>query len=175
MKKSLQSGFSLLEFTILLAVVILLTGVISPSVIRHLDQAKVDVLLSDFRDIEQALTRYQADVGELTPLNDIGSFTTGESKPSMRHFRIGDGQEGWNGPYLDEILIDSSFGGSYDVNVLSPTEATIDLGTQAQLGKHYTVVLQVLNDTLDGDNDLARGVVWGDNNGVHLGFNFSRP
>ena len=59
--------------------------------------------------------------------------------------------------------------------MISAKQATIDLGTQAQLGGNYTVVLRALNDALDGDNDLVRGTVWGDSNGIHFGYNYVRP
>ena len=175
MKKTLQAGFSLIEIVIAVAVIVILAGVITPSVIRQIDKAKVESVVEDFRAIELAMTQYYADVGNLMPLNDIGGFTTAQGDPAFRHFIRGDGQPGWDGPYLQRIKVNSTFGGNYDIDALSAKEATIDLGTQAQLGSNYTVVLQALNDALDGDNDLARGTVWGDSNGIHFGYNYYRP
>lgn len=175
MKNTLKAGFSLIEIVIAVAVIVILAGVITPSVIRQIDKAKVESVVEDFRAIELAMTQYYADVGNLVPLNDIGGFTTAPNGPSVSHFIRGDGQPGWDGPYLQRIKVNSTFGGTYDVDVLSAKEATIDLGTQAQLGGNYTVVLQAVNDALDGDNDTTRGTVWGDSNGIHFGYNYYRP
>ncbi|MEM7515984.1 MAG: prepilin-type N-terminal cleavage/methylation domain-containing protein [Planctomycetota bacterium] len=175
MKKTLKSGFSLIEIVVALAVIVILVGVIAPSVTRQIDKAKVDSVVEDFRAIELAITQYYADVGNLSPLNDIGGFTANPAQPTVRHFLAGDGQPNWDGPYLQSIKINSTFGGIYDIDVISSREATIDLGSQAQLGANYQVVLEALNDSLDGDGDLTRGTVWGDANGVHFGYNYYRP
>ena len=175
MKQSVRSGFSLIEIVIAVAVIVILAGVITPSVIRQIDKAKVESVVEDFRAIELAMTQYYADVGNLMPLNDIGGFTTAQTGQTFGHFLGGDGQPGWDGPYLQRIKVASTFGGTYDVDVISAKQATIDLGTQAQLGGNYTVVLRALNDALDGDNDLVRGTVWGDSNGIHFGYNYVRP
>ena len=170
-----RAGFSLIEIVVALAVIVILVGIVVPSVARQIDKAKVDSVVEDFRALELCLTQYYADVGNLTPLNDIGGFTTTPGQPTVRHFLTGDGQPNWDGPYLQRIKINSTFGGTYDIDALSSKEATIDLGTQAQLGGNYQVVLEAVNDALDGDNDLTRGAVWGDANGIHFGYNYYRP
>ncbi len=175
MNYSSKNGFSLIEIVIAVAVVVILAGVVTPSVIRQIDQSNIDSVVEDFRNLEQAIEKYHADIGTVMPLNDIGGFTLAEADPTHRHFVSGDGQARWNGPYLTQIPLQSSFGGFFDIDAISPKEATIDLGTQAQLGINYAAALQAINAALDGDNDLSRGSVWGDSNGIHYGYNYVRP
>ena len=171
-KQAKRAGFSLIEIVIAVAVIVIMAGVIAPSVFRQIDKAKVSSVVEDFRAIEMALTQYYADVGNLMPLNNIGGFTTDQTDPTALHFMRGDGQPGWDGPYMQRIKVNSTFGGTYDVDAISAKEATIDLGTQSQLGDNYQIVLEAVNEAMDGDNDLTRGTVWGDSNGIHFGYNY---
>ncbi len=167
-----RAGFSLLEIVVAVIILGILVAVVSPSVFRYVEKAKYQEVVDDFKAIETAMVGYYADVGTLSPLNDIGGFTTPQSGPAYKHMLGGDGQRGWDGPYLQRIKTSSSFGGTYDIDVFNSSQASIDLGTQSQMGVNYADVLKNVNEILDGDNDTTRGVVWGDSNGIHYGFNY---
>jgi general secretion pathway protein G len=167
-----RGGFGLLEIVISVIVLGVLVAVISPSVFRHMEKARYQEVVDDLRTIEAALIRYYQDVGTLEPLSDIGGFTADPTEAAYRHFIGGDGERGWKGPYLDELKIGSSFGGSYDIDVFTASQASIDLGTRSRMGAEFANVLSAVDELLDEDGDTTRGIVWGDSNGIHFGFNF---
>ena len=176
MKKcpALRGGFGLIEIVVAVILIGVLVAVVSPSAFRYVEKSKYQEVVRDFRAIEQALAGYYADVGTLAPLDDIHDFSTSAGSPAYRHFLAGDDQEGWDGPYLDHIKVGSSFGGTYDVDVMSSSQASIDLGTKSRMGLGYQEVLEAMDGLLDEDGDLTRGAVWGDSNGIHFGFNYHK-
>lgn len=173
--RSPRAGFSLMEIVVAVSVIAILGAVLTPAVLKHIKRSKIAAVIEDFRVIETAIMQYYSDVGTLAPLNDIGPFTATPGSPTVRHFLTGDGNNGWDGPYIARVKIASPFGGRYDIDVLSDDRATIDLGVQSELGINYSMLLGELNGTLDQDDDLGRGVVWGDTNGIHYGINYYKP
>jgi len=169
-----QSGFSLIEVVVAVAVIAVLGGILTPVVGRYVTTSKCQSVVEDFKAIEAAMASYLADIRTLEPLKDITYFEAEPGSKTARHFRSGDGQAGWDGPYLNAIQSKSAFGGRYDIDVFGPLSASIDLGGKADLGTSYTAVLEFLNGVLDGDGDLQKGTVWGDADGIHYGFNYIR-
>jgi len=167
-----RDGFGLLEIVVAVMILGILVAVISPSVLRHVEQAKYQEVVEELKTIEAALIDYYTDVGSLSPLADIGGFTTDPNEAAYRHLIGGDGQDGWEGPYLQELTISSSFGGNYDIDVFNSSQASIDLGTRSQMGREFANVLDAVDGFLDEDGDPTRGIVWGDSNGIHFGFNY---
>lgn len=172
MKQTRKGGFSLLEIVVAISILAVLGGVLVPQVIGYIQRGRVQSVVEDFKAIETAMTQYFADVGTYSPLNDIGGFTTNQNGKTFKHFIKGDGQHGWDGPYMQRIKVESAFGGQYDIDVIDTDSATIDLGTKSQLGPHYDELLERINEVFDGDNKLNKGVVWGDANGIHYGQNY---
>ncbi len=170
----LRLGLSSMEMLAALSILAIIATLAAPAAIRHFERAKIDSVVEDFKAIEAAVAGYYADVGSLTPLNDIAGFASGTGDAAKKHFVDGDGKAGWNGPYLEEIKPHSKFGGTYDVDVFSAKSASIDLGVRSDLGKSYELVLAAVNEAFDGDNDTSRGLVWGDSNGIHYGFNYKK-
>ncbi len=165
-------GFTLTEIIIALAVIAVLSGALVPQVIKHLERAKSQSVVDDFLAIEAAMMDYYADVSTLKPLDDISGFSTTRSAPTAKHFLLGDGQAGWDGPYIKRIKTSSAYGATWDIDVFTDTSATIDLGEKSDLGTKWDVVLNMVNEKLDGDGDTTQGVVWGDDNGIHYGINY---
>lgn len=168
-------GLSAAEVAIALATLAVLAAVVSPSVMGFVRHSRFQEVVDEFEAIEEALVHYYEDTQTLKPLEDIAGFGEGPDDPAYRHLVGGDGREGWSGPYLRELPERSSFGGTWDIDVLNHAQATILLGTRDELGGSYPAMLETVNAVLDGDADLTRGIVWGDAAGIHVGFNYEKP
>lgn len=89
-KKTGQSGFTLMELLVVLAILGLLMSLVGPQVLKQLGGAKSKTALIQIRDLEQALEMYKLDVGRYP--STAQGLEALVDKPS--------GVSGWNGPYL---------------------------------------------------------------------------
>ncbi|MFV8818308.1 type II secretion system major pseudopilin GspG [Haliea sp. E17] len=85
-----NSGFTLMELLVVLAILGLLAGLVGPQVLNTLGGAKTKTAGIQIRDLEQALEMYKLDVGRY-PSTAQGLQSLVE-KPADA--------SGWNGPYL---------------------------------------------------------------------------
>ncbi|MDO3383573.1 type II secretion system major pseudopilin GspG [Gilvimarinus sp. SDUM040014] len=98
MRMRKQSGFTLVELLVVLAIIGLLAGLVGPRVLNQLAGAKSDTAKVQIRDFEQALEIYSLDIGEF-PRTEQGLEALIENPGNV---------SGWNGPYLrrNEIPLD---------------------------------------------------------------------
>jgi len=85
-----QSGFTLMELLVVLAILGLLMSLVGPRVLSQLGGAKTKTAAIQIKDLEQSLEMYKLDVGQF-PSNSEGLAAL-VAKPA--------GTTGWNGPYL---------------------------------------------------------------------------
>jgi general secretion pathway protein G len=85
-----QSGFTLMELLVVLAILGLLMGLVGPQVLNQLSGAKVKTAAIQIKDLEQALEMYKLDVGRFP--------TTGQGLVAL--VKKPSNTSGWNGPYL---------------------------------------------------------------------------
>ncbi|MEM8560875.1 MAG: type II secretion system major pseudopilin GspG [Pseudomonadota bacterium] len=85
-----QSGFSLMELLVVLAILALLGGLVGPQLLGAFGGAKTKAAGVQINDLEQSLEMYKLDVGRF-PSTEQGLQAL-VVKPS--------GVTGWNGPYL---------------------------------------------------------------------------
>ncbi|MFT4768634.1 MAG: general secretion pathway protein G [Glaciecola sp.] len=85
-----QSGFTLMELLVVLAILGLLMSLVGPQVLKQLGGAKTKTALIQIRDLEQALEMYKLDVGRYP--NTAQGLEALVDKPGST--------AGWNGPYL---------------------------------------------------------------------------
>ena len=100
MKAKVQRGFSLVEIMVVLAIMMLMIGVIAPQVIDTLDDARVDKVKADFKNIQTALKMYRLD-NFVYPTTEQGLEALVEPSsldPEPRKFK--------KGGYLEEIPMD---------------------------------------------------------------------
>ena len=90
----LQSGFTLMELLVVLAILGLLMSLVGPRVLNQLGGAKTKTAAIQIKDLEQALEMYKLDVGHF-PSTEQGLEALVD-KP--------DGVTGWNGPYLKSAV-----------------------------------------------------------------------
>ena len=100
-----QSGFTLVELLVVLAILGMLAALVGPQVLNQLGGAKSKSAVIQIRDLEQALELYKLDVGRFPKSN--------EGLDAL--VRAPSGARGWNGPYLkkDEVPLDP-WGSAYD-------------------------------------------------------------
>ncbi|MEH6637612.1 MAG: type II secretion system major pseudopilin GspG [Halioglobus sp.] len=85
-----QSGFTLMELLVVLAILGLLMSLVGPRVLNQLGGAKTKTAAIQIKDLEQTLEMYKLDVGRFPSTGEgLGALV---SKPA--------GSAGWNGPYL---------------------------------------------------------------------------
>lgn len=86
----LQSGFTLMELLVVLAILGLLMSLVGPQVLNQLGGAKTKTAGIQIKDLEQALEMYKLDVGRFpSTAQGLGALVTKPADAS-----------GWNGPYL---------------------------------------------------------------------------
>lgn len=85
-----QSGFTLLEILVVIAILGLLIGLVAPAALRQLGGARQSVAKQSIERIVSILDLYRLDVGSY-PSTDQGLAAL-NSKPT--------GAANWNGPYL---------------------------------------------------------------------------
>ena len=89
-----QSGFTLMELLVVLAILGLLMSLVGPRVLSQLGGAKTKTAAIQIKDLEQSLEMYKLDVGSF-PTSEQGLDALVE-KPA--------GVVGWNGPYLKSAV-----------------------------------------------------------------------
>jgi general secretion pathway protein G len=107
MKVRGQTGFSLVEIMVVLAIMMLMIGVIAPQVIDTLDGARIDKARADFRNIETALKMYRLDnfVYPTTEQGLVALVEPSSLDPEPRKFKKGgyleeEPLDPWGRPYL---------------------------------------------------------------------------
>lgn len=85
-----QSGITLVEMLVVLAIIGLLAGLVGPAVLNQLGGAKTKTAKVQIKDFEQSLEIFKLDVGRFPSTQEgLQALVT---KPA--------GIKGWNGPYL---------------------------------------------------------------------------
>jgi len=82
-----QKGFTLIEVIVAIAVVAILAGIITPSVIKHLDDSRRARALNDCSTIAAAVASFYKDLGQLpnltlTPTNQVVLVGSGNTPTS---------------------------------------------------------------------------------------------
>lgn len=91
-----QSGFTLFELLVVLAIMALLAAIVAPRVIGYLGRAKTDVARSQMSNLVTSLELYYLDVGRY-PDEDQGLAALVAAPEDD-----GDPIPGWRGPYLND-------------------------------------------------------------------------
>ncbi len=120
-----NSGFTLVELLVVLAILGMLAALVGPQVLNQLGGAKSKSAAIQIRDFEQALELYKLDVGRFPKEGD--GLDALVRQPS--------GAKGWNGPYLkkDEVP-DDPWGNPYEYRVSGASIEITSLGADGSRG-----------------------------------------
>ena len=86
-KTSKRAGFTLVEIMIVVAVISLLAGISTPSVLKARDTSQLDAIINNLRIIEQSKEQWAIDAkqgnGASPTAADIGPYIKGNAMPSL--------------------------------------------------------------------------------------------
>jgi general secretion pathway protein G len=127
---SKQSGFTLIEVMIVIAIMGLMIAAIAPDLFRNVEKAEKTRVASDIRQVESALKFYRLD-NYRYPTQSQGLDVL-VSAPS------GSGAAKWNGPYLEQLPKD-------------PWQKPYRYANPGTHGKNVEVFTLGLDDVCGGD------------------------
>jgi general secretion pathway protein G len=125
-RETSRSGFTLIEILVVIAVIAILAGLVTPMVFRNVGDAKAAAARSQIEILGLALDTYRLD-NDYYPstaqgLNALRERPAGEPAPAA-----------WRGPYLKKSLADDPWGRPYVYR--SPGEANLNGYDLVSLGR----------------------------------------
>ncbi len=90
-----QTGFTLLELLVVLGILGMLAGLVVPSVMKHMGEAKLKDAKIQIESLAQTLDMYKLDVGGY-PSSEQGLNALIENPGDVKR---------WNGPYLNKSKV----------------------------------------------------------------------
>jgi general secretion pathway protein G len=105
-----QSGFTLLEMLVVLAIIGLLIGLIGPRLLGRVDAAKVTTAQAQIKMIKNAIESYKLDTGNYPNPQEGLAYLI--KKPSNGRLAAQ-----WRGPYMDSAIPDDPWGNPYQYSV----------------------------------------------------------
>lgn len=126
-KYKIRNGFTLMELMVVIAIIALLAGIMTPNVARRLERAKMTRAEADIAAIESAIAMYENDIGRYPPggINNLRDWLTGTGSADVNV----PAANKWSGPYIKGIETDP-WGKGYtylkngDPKALPPTYPT---------------------------------------------------
>ncbi|NMB35758.1 MAG: prepilin-type N-terminal cleavage/methylation domain-containing protein [Firmicutes bacterium] len=103
-----EEGFTLVELITVVAIIAILGAVVTPNILKAIENSRVVAVVSDIKTIKNAALAYYADTGRW-PENSSGDdpgFLNNQGSPV----------EGWNGPYLESWPQKNPWGGVYSLS-----------------------------------------------------------
>lgn len=144
-----QHGFSLIEIMVVLVIIGLLVAVVAPSVLERVDDAQLQKVHADFKNIGTGLKLYRID-NFAYPTTEQGLAALVE-KPAMapapRNYKVGGyleqlPQDPWGRPYL--YMQPAEHGkGDYDIYTLGADGVAGGEGQNADIGSWQTSETQL--------------------------------
>ena len=168
-----QRGFTLLELTVVVAIIVALAAVVIPMVGQAKRDGQVADVLQLIDSVRNGAMKYNADTGKCA--EEFGSSTA----DGKHQLFLSQSVTGWNGPYIDHALSrgDNPYGGY--VNVYNTLDSSIFAGfdlvgrgsnTAKGIGNFLRIsnfpedMAQLVNDALDdgigGDWKATGRVQW---------------
>ncbi len=105
-RKRLQSGYSLLEILVVLAIIGVLATLVGPRLFNQVDRSKVTAAKAQARSLKTSLSALRLDLGRYpTREEGLSILVTPPSDPGSGSL--------WGGPYIDGELPNDPWGNPY--------------------------------------------------------------
>jgi general secretion pathway protein G len=123
-KRRADQGFTLIELLVVLAIIGLLATIVTPQVLKHLDNAKLSTAKIQVENLSGAVDLFKLDTGRY-PANDEGLAALVKAPPSLAN---------WNGPYIKRgASLEDPWGRAYGYK--NPGDhAEVDIFSQGPAG-----------------------------------------
>ncbi len=105
-----STGFTLMELMVVIAIIVLLAGIMTPNVARRLERAKMTRAEADIAAIENAIAMYENDTGRYP--ESISTLYVGNSSIEILEWRL-TGRRPTNGTTENSIVTDRNWHGPY--------------------------------------------------------------
>lgn len=99
-KTSRKSGMTLIEVLLVVAILLVITGMVVPRLVNRQKQANIDATKLSIKGLEQSLKLYALDHGGEYP-------SSAEGLQALTRLAEGSDKSRWNGPYLEEKPLDA--------------------------------------------------------------------
>lgn len=109
---SKQTGFTLIEMLVVLAIIGLLASLVGPRLFSKVDTSKVQTAQTQVKMLKGAIQTLRLDIGRFPTQSEGLAVLT--SPPTSDEIRAK-----WKGPYLDEALPADPWGNPYQYSVQS--------------------------------------------------------
>jgi len=119
--KSKESGFTLIEILVVMAIISMLAIMVAPNLFRQQAGAMRDVAMTEISTLEAALDIYRLDVGEYP--DSLDGLMTNDS-----------GRASWNGPYLRRAVPKDPWGNDFVYDASGREFTLISYGADGERG-----------------------------------------
>lgn len=102
-----QQGFTLIELIVTIAILIVLAGVLVPSVSNYLEKSNRGKASAEMKEVANLFAKYKADTFRWPTPKDKLPITTGNHAFSTYYglYRNTTRKAGWDGPYLNRGIV----------------------------------------------------------------------
>jgi general secretion pathway protein G len=154
----MKNGFTLVELMVVVAVIGILAGVLTPTINGLTDKAKVAKIVQLYENLKTACLSHYNDTSRYAWEYDVNE----SPDPSYHHLSMRQSYAGWNGPYIERPLnyndnpyrkdVDVAPGlwwNSYDLDRNGNAEVS-GAGNELLITNVPEVVARLVDETLDG-------------------------
>ena len=103
---SRETGYSMMEILIVLAIMAVIASLVGPSLFNQLDKSKITAAKTQIKTLESSLTTLRLEIGRFpTEAEGLSMLVAPPSDPATRDV--------WRGPYLDDEIPLDPWGNAY--------------------------------------------------------------
>lgn len=110
---AIQSGFTLIEMLVVMAIIGLLAGLIGPRLFGKVDSSKVQTAETQIKMLRSSLEVLHLDIGRFPNANEGMSLLVNVPQEEKLRLR-------WRGPYLDQDIPADPWGNAYQYSLPGP-------------------------------------------------------
>ena len=106
----MRKGFTLIEMVVVIAIITVLAGIITPNALKVIDNANRSATVADWQAIKTSTIAFENDTGVFPNDNCHGALSANTNC-------VGGSYAGWAGPYIEKWPARNRWGGIYVLRV----------------------------------------------------------